>query len=1287
MSRACVQSGLYVEVEIRGIKTMLLVDTGATDTILSNTVYYRIPNEKKPELTRYGTNVCNADGSRMETMGSSCLELKVGRTVCSIRVIFGNTGSAEGILGMDFLIATHAKIDLQQLQLDLNGDKIKCSDKLGHGLCFRVVVEETTKIPPGHEALVPGLIKGNPGEAGLGILEPTEENEVGRKGVMVARILAESTDNTVPIRVYNPGDRECTIKRGTMAGYFTPVKETDVVDMTMHTSNDEDTGDVPPHLVDLLKRSKTEVPNSFHDNIAELLRKNQDVFAKSDTDIGRTNLVRHGINTGNASTIKERPRRFPPKEQQEIDSQIQDMLQSGSIVPTESPWASNVVLVRKKDGSKRFCIDYRRLNNVTVKDAFPIPRIDETLDTLGGSEWFSTLDLASGYWQVELDEDAQKKSAFVVRGGLYSWRVMPFGLCNAPSTFERLMERVLAGLHWKVLLVYLDDVIVFAKTVDEELTRLETVFQRLRDAGLKLKPRKCHLFKRSVLYLGHVVSPDGISTDPEKIKVVEDWPVPTSVKEVQSFLGLASYYRRFIGGFANIARPLHQLTEKGREFIWTNECDCAFSELKEHLLTAPVLAYPDPEKSYILDTDASNVGIGAVLSQEVGGKERVIAYASRALSKPERNYCVTRRELLAVVVYLKHFRQYLYGSKITVRTDHGALRWLLNFRDPQAQMARWLQVIAEYDIEIVHRAGRSHSNADSLSRRPCVVCKQCGGGEPPLEEQQKIPEVHIDNGVKVNAVTLEPSITSADMRDRQQDDSSMSWVIEVKEKGEDRANWSTMSSSSAAKKAYWRCWDQLEIRNGVLCRRWESNRGDQIEWHVVLPEVLRKMMVQEIHSGPSGGHLGMRRTMAKVRQRFYWPGLDTDVRSTVRQCNVCASKKSPNKTRRAPLQQHQVGMPMERVALDIMGPLPESERGNRYIMVVGDYFTRWMEAYAIPDQKATTVATEFVNQFVCRFGVPSVLHSDQGRNFESAVFREMCSVLGIEKTRTTPYNPKSDGLIERFNRTLITIVSMAIEPTRRQRDWDEKLPLALFAYRSSPQESTGETPNMLMLGREVHLPIDLSADLCKDDRELDRGLDTDYAENLRNKMRLAHERARENTSESSRRQKKVYDRKAHAHELTVGQFVWCYNSARTKGLSPKLQRRWKGPFLIIHRLSDVVYRIQAKNRGKKMVVHADRLKPYLGEPLASWIEEPTSQQVDHAEEESGISQTEDLVEDGVGIQAETGTEQIRDISEGELLQSEADSTVQQSPVPAPIPAPRRNPPRTRNAPGRLLYEI
>ena len=440
-------------------------------------------------------------------------------------------------------------------------------------------------------------------------------------------------------------------------------------------------------------------------------------------------------------------------------------------------------------------------------------------------------------------------------------------------------------------------------------------------------------------------------------------------------------------------------------------------------------------------------------------------------------------------------------------------------------------------------------------------------------------------------------------------------------------------------------------------------------------------MIQEIHGGPSGGHLGMRRTTAKVRQRFYWHGMDTDVRSTVRQCNVCASKKSPNKTRRAPLQQHQVGMPMERVALDIMGPFPESERGNRYIMVVGDYFTRWMEAYAIPDQKATTVATEFVNQFVCRFGVPTVLHSDQGRNFESAVFKEMCSVLGIEKTRTTPYNPKSDGLIERFNRTLITIVSMAIEPTRRQRDWDEKLPLALFAYRSSPQESTGETPNLLMLGREVHLPIDLSTDLCRDDQELDRGLETDYAENLRDKMRLAHERARKNTSDNSRRQKKIYDGKANAPKLTVGQFVWCYNKARTKGLSPKLQRRWQGPFLIIHQLSDVVYRIQAKNHGKKMVVHADRLKPYLGEPIASWIEEPTSQQIDHAVEEIGESQVEDQLEDVNVVQALTAAEQTQDQAEVELLQS---------PVPAPrrpVPAPRRNPPRTKKAPNRLLYEI
>ena len=564
------------------------------------------------------------------------------------------------------------------------------------------------------------------------------------------------------------------------------------------------------------------------------------------------------------------------------------------------------------------------------------------------------------------------------------------------------------------------------------------------------------------------------------------------------------------------------------------------------------MTYPDPNADYILDTDASGVGIGAVLSQTIEGQEKVIAYASRALSKPERNYCVTRRELLAVIVFLKQFRQYLYGRRITIRTDHGALRWLINFRDPQGQMARWLQVLGEYDFTIIHRAGRSHGNADGLSRKACAQCGRVDLKEEPLKESQASePTEHVtlkETGVRV--VTAEPSITREKLRGAQMNDQTIRWVLEAREKSATRPGWDTLSPCPRAMKSYWLLWDQLQVKDGVLCRRWESDDGRQIQWKVVLPITYRKEIINELHGGKSGGHLGLTKTMAKVRQRFYWAGMGADVRSAVRQCNACASKKSPARKRKAPLRQLIVGAPMERIALDMVGPLPETVRGNRYILVVGDYFSKWVEAYPVPNEKATTVAEKLVEEFVCRFGVPDQLHSDQGRNFESEVFSEMCTTLGIEKTRTTPYNPKSDGMIERFNRTLLTMVSLMIEPHKRQRDWDTKLPYATFAYRSTPQESTGESPNMLMLGREVKLPIDLTTELPKGENE---ELTTDYALRLRESIKSAHDRARNCLKQSARRQKRNYDRRVKEQKLAKGQFVWLHNPARTRNLTPKLQ--------------------------------------------------------------------------------------------------------------------------------------
>ena len=322
-----------------------------------------------------------------------------------------------------------------------------------------------------------------------------------------------------------------------------------------------------------------------------------------------------------------------------------------------------------------------------------------------------------------MDEDAKEKSAFCTTTGLYQFKVMPFGLTNAPATFQRLMERVLTSLQWQICLIYIDDVIIFSKTLEEHITRLTEILGRLKAAGLKLKPKKCYLFQHKVTYLGHVVGHDGVETDPSKVEKVKDWPTPTTVTEVKGFLGICSYYRRFIKDFSAIARPMVKLTEKDVPFVWTEEQQKAFDTLKDKLTSSPILGYPESEGYFILDTDACDVGIGAVLSQVQNGVERVISFASRTLNKAERRYCVTRRELLAVVYFVQYFKHFMLGRKFTVRTDHSSLRWIRNFKNPEGQTARWIEILETYDFDIIHRPGIRHSNADAMSRLPC---KQCG---------------------------------------------------------------------------------------------------------------------------------------------------------------------------------------------------------------------------------------------------------------------------------------------------------------------------------------------------------------------------------------------------------------------------------------------------------------------------------------------------------------------------------------------------------------------------------
>ena len=872
---------------------------------------------------------------------------------------------------------------------------------------------------------------------------------------MVAKTLVRSQE-LVPVRIVNLSSETQTIYPGTIVGNLSPIEEVMSVMETNEIPKTRDgSKEIPEHMKDIYERSTRNLESEDRAKARDLLLRYAHVFSTSDEDVGRTDFVKHKIHTGDKAPIKQPPRRLPEHMQREVKTHIDDMLHRGIIEPSESPWSSPIVLAKKKDGSTRFCIDYRRLDNITTKDAYPLPNIDESLSQLNGSRWLCTLDMNAGYWQVELDPEDKNKTAFATRHGLYQFNVMPFGLCSAPATFKRLMDTILSGLQWQVCLIYLDDIIVYGKTFDVVLRNLEQVFDKLVDAGVKLKARKCTLFSEEVKYLGHVISSKGIETDPDKISVVRKWPQPTSQTQVRSFVGLCSYYRKFIPCFTDIARPLHKLTEKSANFKWTVECQTAFETLKSKLTTAPVLTYPDFTRTFILDADASQNAVGGVLSQVIDGKERVVAFASKALSKAERKYCTTRKELLAVVTFVKHFRHHPYGRKFLVRTDHSSLRWLLRFKDPEGQLARWLEVISSYEMEIEHRAGKLHGNADSLSR---ITCPQCGIYKGWDQQDATADQCR---GIKTKDEDGKDVQIFDEIQDADRDVSKVkSWVASKK-----RPDYSEISAESYTVKSLWSQWSQLMIRDNIIYMVWELEDSKNPVYQAIVPFTEQRTVLKFSHDSKISGHLGVNKTISKIRQGYYWPGLQSDVRSYVGGCDVCSRRKHPTKTKRAPMQTVQMGYPMERIATDILGELPETENRNRYILVVSDYFSKWTEAFPMPNMEAQTVARIIVNEVICRFGVPRVIHSGQGRQYESQLMSEVCKLLQIQKTRTTPYHPQSDGMGERFNKTLATMLSAYV--SENHRDWDENIPYVLMAYRATEHESTGYSPNMLMLERET----------------------------------------------------------------------------------------------------------------------------------------------------------------------------------------------------------------------------
>ena len=1253
----------------------MLVDTGATISILPYNIWEELCETEKSALEPTLMVIKTGNSGKVDVRGISHVSFELEGI--KYRYPFYVCGDARNpILGFDFQQEYDMYLRPAENALYIGKKKLPCFDHSTFWGKAKVTMYQEYIIEPQHEALVQGKVLMNKVNHNNKVCVVDKVAScIERTGALVSRTVAKVQQGLVPVRLMNMTSERITIKKGSTIGLLEPVvqlenmqnqdtiaevctcectcliateqqarqghlcchqleKHTRHEDRYKYVSNSasvqtskmhqdfESDDSVPPHVRQLYLESLPLLQTVQQRNrLAQMLSDYSDCFATSADDIGRTSLVKHKIDTGNAPPVRQRCRRFCKSHIDVIREQVKKLSANNTIRPSTSEWAANPVVVDKKTGDKRMCMDYRGLNAVTMNpDSYLLPRIDDTLDALSGAKYFCTLDLIQGYHHVELTEDSKEKTAFhapYCNPSQWEYNYMPFGLVRAPRTFQRLMDKVIEGLEFNSALAYLDDVIVFGSTIDETMNRMIVVLDRLRSANLKLKAKKCLLFATRVKYLGHVISQEGVSTDPDKVRDIVNWHRPKTIKQTRSFLGMVNYYSRFVPKLAEIAHPLHQITKKNAKFNWTEKCEQAFEKLKNCLASAPIMAYPTRTEKFILDTDASDLGYGAVLSQmqqqsDGSVKEKVIAYASKKFSERESKYCARRRELLAIVKMVKHFDVYLRGPTFLVRTDHASLKYIKTVQPSSvpAQFFRWIMSLEEYSYQIEIRKGVLHGNADGMSRgchgngcicdalleyerkyniRPGTILDDT---ESILSAVQAIPvQLVIDKKCIVQQCTVQafkirPRYSSAEIAMWQEDDPDIKPVRDWLKTEQKEPVWNDISRFSAATKAYFSDYDRLEFKEDVLYRRWESADGLVIFKQLIAPRNLRTELCKQVHNSKIVAHQGRRKTLHALQHFCYWFKMHKDVAFWIQTCDSCQRKKPPVPTPRAPMQIYLPGEPGQRVAMDICGALETTPSGNKYVLVISDHFSKYTEAYALKDQTAESVARVLVREWFVKKGPPEELHSDKGANFESNLIHEICKLYDIDKTRTSAYHPQGDGQVERFNKSLMSMVKALIE---KEREWDETLPFAFSAYNATIHDTTKFTPNFLWHGRELRNTV---GNLVPESIDAPPESYGAYAAKLKKTIQVAYDIARDHLHKGALKSKRYYDKKVHQIVYRPGDQILIKDHTKHGKGSKKYQNLYEGPYWVIDRLGDVNYRIQKDEHTAARVVHHNRMRRY-----------------------------------------------------------------------------------------------
>ena len=1211
------------EVLINGQECMALIDSGS-DISTIGLGFYESMNPK-PELmsmSDFNLNITGASGSKIPYLGyfeaEVCMPNIEHEPVCVPILVVpttGYSGQVPMIVGTNIIgrlrcnVSYHSSISSAWSNAFT---ALSCSQTK--------LVKSTNKKPiilkPNETRTLTGLVR-NPSQFQNAVTENTPSEDSFNVCPRLVAIKSNTKTARIPVRICNISARFITIKPKSQLCDLHEVKVIENVSpFSTSFSQKADTDKSTPASEEVkLELTPDNLTPQQHEKAFNMLNSWKHIFSKGPTDLGCTNLVEHEINLNDPTPFKDPYRRIPPAMFEEVRQHLKEMLDAGAIRESQSPYSSNVVLVRKKDNSLRFCIDFRKLNSRTIPDAYSLPRIEETIDSLSGSKYFSKLDLRSGYWQVEIKEADKFKTAFSAGPlGFYECNRMAFGLTNAPATFQRLMERCMGEYHLRECLIYLDDIIIFSKTFDEHITRLENVFKQLEKHGLKLKASKCEFFKKEVQYLGHIVSDKGIQTDPDKIAALKDWPAPTNIKELRSFLGFAGNYRRFVCNYSKVVKPLNALlvghptnkkakkTKEATLWTWGVEQQKAFDTIIEKLTSPPVLAYTDYTKPFVLNIDASGDGLGAVLYQEHDGIEHVIAYASRGLRASECNYPAHKLEFLALKwAVCDKFHDYLYGSKFTVRTDNNPLTYVLTTAKLDATGHRWLAALSSYDFSLIYRSGRKNLDADALSRLPAnnketlfndVIKAICQGVLASCEEAPAVECVLLAQETASVADDLGTDtgtdLSQVDWPAEQTIDPTISRVRQVFQSGH-KPTKRQMALEPKECQKYLRDWDSLFLKDNVLYRKFSFHGNDVNQ--LLLPIVYHDIALAGLHD--EAGHQGRDRTISLVKSRFYWPGMDGDIEKYIKNCPRCIRRKSKTNTT-AKLVVVDSTYPMDLVCMDFLS-LEMSAGGYEHILVITDHFTRYAQAIPSRNQTAKTTAKLLFDNFFCHYGFPARLHSDQGRNFESEVIKELCTIANVDKSRTTPYHPMGNGMPERFNQTLLNMLGTLEED--KKSDWKTYVPPLVHAYNSTRHESTGFSPHYLMFGRHPRLAVDAFLGIKPGNENSDK---SKYISNLKKRLDFAYRTASREARRQSRRHKAIYDLKARESQLLPGDRVLVRNVG-LKGKN-KLADKWeKEVYLVVDQPNkDVPVFVVKREHGRstRKLLHRNLLLPFMALPAS-----------------------------------------------------------------------------------------